>query len=573
MSLKSIVSVERKKLEKLRVADKFKFAFNNVQHRIIILLVLLIVLGLTSAFSIYNIYNTYYMENKWQGEIRVDIQDLAKEYIWAYAATDAADRQEQLDVIDTRLQELADEIDSLSAVYSGSASLESVTNDLNTLESYGQTLVSMFDDGSDDSDIYAYYTDTLYPQVKIVAADMKTVRDDSQANAKNAYLISIIAVIIINIIAVCGTIVTYFFIISAQKQLSRSIIDPVNELKSAAESMAEGKLQLDIQYKARDELGELADDLNKSTSVTENIVNDIDDTLARMANGDFSQGTKNPDLYVGDYISICDAIEDIAHKLSHTLSEVKTSSAQVSQGASNMSEGATSLAEGATDQAAAIEELTASVNTVTEQTKVMAQTAKDSRTKAVQVKEDAENSAHKMHLVTDAMTRITEASNEIETITNSIEGIAKQTQLLALNASIEAARAGEAGKGFAVVAEEISTLATQSTEAAKNTHQLIEDTMDEIKNGNDVVAETTAALDQVQQSVDEITEMIRETEDMAMRQSESMVEIDQGIEQISNVVQSNSATAEESSAVSQELSDQSETLNSLISQFSITDNA
>ncbi len=88
MSLKSIVSVERKKLEKLRVAEKFKFAFNNVQHRIIILLVLIIVLGITSASSIFNIYNTYYMENKWQGEIRVDIQDLAKEYIWAYAATD-----------------------------------------------------------------------------------------------------------------------------------------------------------------------------------------------------------------------------------------------------------------------------------------------------------------------------------------------------------------------------------------------------------------------------------------------------------------------------------------------------
>jgi methyl-accepting chemotaxis protein len=573
MSLKSIVSVERKKLEKLRVAEKFKFAFNNVQHRIIILLVLIIVLGITSASSIYNIYNTYYMENKWQGEIRVDIQDLAKEYIWAYAATDESDRQEQLDVVDTRLKELVEEIESLSAVYSGSESLDSVTNDLSTLESYGQTLVSMFDDGSDSSDIYAYYTDTLYPQVKIVAADMKAVRDDSQSNAQKAYLISIIAVILINVIAILGTIVTYFFIISAQKQLSRSIIDPVNELKSAAESMAKGKLKLDIHYNARDELGELADDLNESTSVTERIVNDIDNTLARMANGDFSQGTQNPDLYVGDYISICDAIEDIVNKLSHTLSEVKTSSAQVSQGASNMSEGATSLAEGATDQAAAIEELTASVNTVTEQTKVMAQTAKDSRTKAIQVKEDAENSAHKMHLVTDAMTRITEASNEIETITNSIEGIAKQTQLLALNASIEAARAGEAGKGFAVVAEEISTLATQSTEAAKNTHQLIEDTMDEIKNGNDVVAETTAALDQVQQSVDEITEMIGDTEDMAMKQSESMVEIEQGIEQISNVVQSNSATAQESSAVSQELSDQSETLNSLISQFNITERA
>ena len=43
------------------------------------------------------------------------------------------------------------------------------------------------------------------------------------------------------------------------------------------------------------------------------------------------------------------------------------------------------------------------------------------------------------------------------------------------------------------------------------------------------------------------------------------------IEMIANVVQNNSATAEESSAVSTELSEQSESLNRLISQFTINE--
>lgn len=66
-----------------------------------------------------------------------------------------------------------------------------------------------------------------------------------------------------------------------------------------------------------------------------------------------------------------------------------------------------------------------------------------------------------------------EAAEKITTVTEIITAIAKQTGLLALNASIEAARAGEAGKGFAVVAEEISTLANQSNDSAKEINNLI----------------------------------------------------------------------------------------------------
>src|SRR5206468_163109 len=49
------------------------------------------------------------------------------------------------------------------------------------------------------------------------------------------------------------------------------------------------------------------------------------------------------------------------------------------------------------------------------------------------------------------------------------------TNLLALNAAIEAARAGKHGKGFAVVAEEVRRLAEQSSSAALEAGELVQD--------------------------------------------------------------------------------------------------
>ena len=560
-------SFNQSKFNKLPVSEKFKTVFNRFRLNLIVIFVVIILIDVLALFNLHNIYAVYYEQNTQQGEVRITIQALAKYYLWALSAYEESDRNEQLAGADEKIQELNDGLDSLGKVYKGD--LTAIYQHISDIDKADDKLTTLFAQGASDEEIYDYYVSTVNEAIKVVVKDFKEVGISAKEQASRAYVLAIVTVVAMTVVTLLIVIYALLYSRNARIALTKGILGPIQAISAAADDMAKGKLEVKVHTDSEDELGKLAKDITESTDVIEDIVKDIIETLKRMSSGDFSTGTKNDKLYIGDYVAIKNAFNDISENLSSTLLEVKNSSAQVSQGAINMSQGANDLAEGSTDQAAAVQELTASVNSVTEQTKQMADVAEKSKNMATEVRDNAELSARKMHLVTDAMTRITEASAEIEQVTNSIEAIAKQTSLLALNASIEAARAGETGKGFAVVADQIGKLADQSSEAAKNTHQLIADTMDEINNGNSVVAETTDALDAMQRSVEEITEMIIQTGDLAEQQAQSMEEIDKGIEMISNVVQNNSATAEESSAVSQELSEQSESLNHLIDQFTI----
>jgi len=68
-----------------------------------------------------------------------------------------------------------------------------------------------------------------------------------------------------------------------------------------------------------------------------------------------------------------------------------------------------------------------------------------------------------------------QVSRRITGFIASIRELADMTNLLALNAAIEAARAGTHGKGFAVVAEEVRRLAEQSSTAATEAGELVQD--------------------------------------------------------------------------------------------------
>lgn len=569
MDKKSLVDRVFSQMVDLKVEKKFKTTFFKIyiMFGIVILSLVLTIAG--SVFGFRTMYDKYYVADNIQGEVRIDIQALSKAFLWAMASTDDSIREEQLGKVTEKFDEFESNLTKFSKVYSNSELLSKIRTDLDTVENNGKKLKELFDAGSSDKETFEYFNDVLYPSIDVVVGDFKKVSVEvSEESAKLNAMVTAVDIIFI-IIAVIIIVLALGYIKIASRALTISIVTPVEEISKAAKKMSEGDLDIVVNYKSEDELGGLANDMARATTNMRDIVSDIGETLVRISGGDFTRGTDNAEIYIGDYINIKNAFDEITTTLSRTLNTVKEATTQVSEGAANMSQGAVALAEGATDQSATIEELTSAVEAVTTQTHKMAKSSNRGSEMAVTVQNNTKQGAIKMSEVTSNMSGLNEASKQIEQITNTIEAIATQTQLLSLNASIEAARAGEAGKGFAVVAEEISNLAGQSNEAAKNTHELIAKTLELIDNGNKVVDETVEALNQVQESVENIAQIIKESGELADKQVVSMDEITTGIEDISNVIQSNSATAEESSAVSTELSDQAERLESLMSQFEL----
>lgn len=75
----------------------------------------------------------------------------------------------------------------------------------------------------------------------------------------------------------------------------------------------------------------------------------------------------------------------------------------------------------------------------------------------------------------------------------------------------------EAGKGFAVVADEVQSLANKSTESAKNIAELIEKSIQQVKNGAALSVDTMDALMQVIAGGQQSTEMIERIAESAMQ--------------------------------------------------------
>ena len=166
-----------------------------------------------------------------------------------------------------------------------------------------------------------------------------------------------------------------------------------------------------------------------------------------------------------------------------------------------------------------------------------------------------------------SMDDIAKASEETSKIIKTIDEIAFQTNLLALNAAVEAARAGEAGAGFAVVADEVRNLAMRAADAAKNTAQLIEGTVQKVSLGTKLVSNTNDAFRQVADSTVKVGGLVSEISEASKEQSDGIDQVNNAITQMDKVVQQNAANAEESASASEEMSAQAKQLKNYISEL------
>ena len=413
---------------------------------------------------------------------------------------------------------------------------------------------------SDYNDATEKIQDILVDIGKVASAEAKS----QYTSARVTGIVSIILMILIGTGAVAFSTVI-------RTTITGIMLKPIQELEGAAEKLKAGQLDVEINYESPDELGKLAGNFRQACKTLEVIVQDTSYLLGEMAEGNFNVSSNNAQIYIGNFRQQYESISKLKHELSDTLTQINEASEQVASGSGQLAGGAQALAEGATDQAGAVEELTATVESVSGIAESSAESASGAYQMVRTAVEQADQSREELQALTNAMERISSTSQEIQNIIGSIEEIASQTNLLSLNASIEAARAGEAGKGFAVVADQIGKLAGDSAQAAVNTRDLIEKSLQEIENGNQITEKTVAALNKILESMNDFANAAKGASESSTEQANMLKQIEQGIEQISSVVQSNSAAAEETSATSQELSAQSEGLKNLVGRFKLAE--
>lgn len=349
-------------------------------------------------------------------------------------------------------------------------------------------------------------------------------------------------------------------------KLGHAVAAPLGRAVDRLKLLAEGDIHSEVpEPTENDETKILLDCLSETMQDLNKIITDISSDLAELADGNFMINVD--ETYKGDFAQISDSFRDIVGSLSAALGEIDSNAESVRKGATDLAGASQLLAEGATDQASAIEELTATMTDISEKIHTNAENAAKAKKVVNGMNDQVSESNAQMKQSTEAMEKIREASNKIAEIISSIEEIASQTNLLALNASIEAARAGEAGKGFAVVATQVGTLSEQSSEAAKNTKQLIQNAIQAVEDGTKLANSTAESLLLVVENAKTVGDVIDEIAVASEEQADATAQITEGVNQIAQVVESNSATSEESAAASQELSSQADLLKELVDRF------
>ncbi len=173
---------------------------------------------------------------------------------------------------------------------------------------------------------------------------------------------------------------------------------------------------------------------------------------------------------------------------------------------------------------------------------------------------------------------LSEKNIQIGEIVQSVGAIAEQSNLLAVNASIEAAQAGEHGKGFSVVASEVKALAAQSKEATAQIRSILSEIQKSsnaavmvTEQGTKRVEESASLIENLGDTVRSLGSSIEDSLEASMQISATANQQLTGIEEItvamSNIeqaTQENAAGTQQLEEVAREVQTMSEQLNYVV---------
>jgi len=251
-------------------------------------------------------------------------------------------------------------------------------------------------------------------------------------------------------------------------------------------------------------------------------------------------------------------------KLIQLIGEIQSVSQKITQGGEQISRAADDLSKGASIQAASVEETLATLTSTLAELQAHALSAGQAAQLANTTRNSMSQGNHMMEQLLASMDQLAESSAAISKINRVIDDIAFQTNLLALNAAVEAARAGTHGKGFAVVAEEVRMLANRSAKAAKETGDLIDNSLEHIRKNTGQARKMGDFITQVQKEMEAATLLSNQVSQALSDQMQNLQQVQQSMGQIEGVTQNNSALSEENAAVAHQMQGLSQHMHDLL---------
>ncbi len=291
--------------------------------------------------------------------------------------------------------------------------------------------------------------------------------------------------------------------------------------------------------------------------------------LERVAGRDLSMRISCE--FQGDHARLASAINGAISNVSDALCKVEVAVEQIAMATWQVNRGSQHIATAAVDQAESIGVVTASIQEHTESTTRIADVLDRARGLSLTMRERLSEGTRSITDLSEAMTRMRRSTGRTRQIVKTIDEIAFQTNLLALNAAVEAARAGDAGRGFAVVAGEVRQLALRAASAARETSELIDETVTTAQDSVALSERVLSRLHAIDTDADRVTSLVLDVSKACLALRDRITLAGHAVGKFAEQTRAVAAFAEESAMAAEELDRQAVTMRDLIRLFMVRD--